>query len=178
LDAHRYFNADQPFLNEPTTIEILPPNFADRQSHRLSFKITDPDGLHQAQLFTTVEYLNGHDLSILDCKSLDDKRNIVAEFLTTPVTLTADTIPLPVITDSVILRVIDAHGNFTQKKIPLYSPEDVNRDGRVNIQDLVLVAANFGEQGKNSADVNGDGVVNIADLVLVAGALGNTMAAL
>ena len=178
LDVHRYFNADQPAFGEPTTIEMLPPNLADPQGPRLSFKITDLDGLHQAQLFTTVEYLKGHDLSILDCKSLNDSRNSVVEFLTTPVTLTADATPLPVITDSVILRVIDAHGNFTQKEFSIRSPEDVNMDGKVNIQDLVLVASNFGRQGKNSADVNGDGIVNIADLVLVAGALGNATAAL
>ena len=56
-------------------------------------------------------------------------------------------------------------------------PEDINEDGVVNIQDLVLVASNFGKTGENSADVNGDGVVNIADLVLVAGALGNSATA-
>ena len=54
--------------------------------------------------------------------------------------------------------------------------EDVNEDGTVNIQDLVFVAANLGQTGKNAADVNGDGVVDIVDLVLVAGALGNTVA--
>ena len=54
---------------------------------------------------------------------------------------------------------------------------DVNADGVVNIQDLVLVASSFGETGENSADINADGVVNIADLVLVAGALGATAAA-
>ena len=54
---------------------------------------------------------------------------------------------------------------------------DVNGDGIVNIQDLVLVASNFGKTGQNAADVNGDGTVNIADLVLVAGALGNNAAA-
>ena len=54
---------------------------------------------------------------------------------------------------------------------------DVNGDGVVNIQDLVLVASNFGGTGQNVADVNGDGVVNIADLVLVAGALGTSAAA-
>ena len=54
---------------------------------------------------------------------------------------------------------------------------DVNGDGSVNIQDLVLVAGQFGETGKNSADVNGDGVVNIQDLVLVAGAFGEGAAA-
>ena len=53
---------------------------------------------------------------------------------------------------------------------------DVNGDGTVNIQDLVLVAGQLGQAGQNDADVNGDGVVNIQDLVLVAGALGNAAA--
>ena len=55
--------------------------------------------------------------------------------------------------------------------------EDVNGDGTVNIQDLVLVAGRLGQSGANSADVNGDGIVNIQDLVLVAGALGTSAAA-
>ena len=54
---------------------------------------------------------------------------------------------------------------------------DVNGDGIVNIQDLVLVASHFGETGENAADVNGDGEVNIQDLVLVAGAFGEGAAA-
>ena len=49
---------------------------------------------------------------------------------------------------------------------------DVNSDGQVNIQDLVAVAAAFGETGETSADVNGDGQVNIQDLVAVAAAFG------
>ena len=43
---------------------------------------------------------------------------------------------------------------------------DVNGDGVVNIQDLVIVANAL---GKAEPDVNGDGVVNIQDLVVVAG---------
>ena len=62
-------------------------------------------------------------------------------------------------------------------EIPERLATDVNGDGMVNIQDLVLVASTFGKTGQNTADVNGDGVVNIADLVLVAGALGNAAAA-
>ncbi len=50
--------------------------------------------------------------------------------------------------------------------------EDVNRDGMVNLQDLRIVASEFGQQGTDDADINTDGVVNIIDLVLVAGALG------
>ena len=55
--------------------------------------------------------------------------------------------------------------------------EDVNGDGLVNIQDLVLVASRLGETGQNSADVNGDGTVNIQDLVSVAGMIGTAAAA-
>ena len=55
--------------------------------------------------------------------------------------------------------------------------EDVNGDGVVNIQDLVLVASRFGETGENAADVNADGEVNIQDLVLVAAAFGEAPAA-
>lgn len=48
-------------------------------------------------------------------------------------------------------------------------PEDVNGDGRVNIDDLTFVAAHFGHAEKrNIADVNNDGVVNIFDLIAVA----------
>ena len=60
---------------------------------------------------------------------------------------------------------------------PTGSKEDVNGDGIVNIQDLVIVASNIGKTGQNPADVNGDGQVNIQDLVLVARALGTTAAA-
>ena len=60
---------------------------------------------------------------------------------------------------------------------PEKTPEDVNLDGVVNIQDLVVVAANLGQTGANVADVNLDGVVNIQDLVLVAAALGTAAAA-
>ena len=47
----------------------------------------------------------------------------------------------------------------------------------VSIDDLVLVASNYGGTGQNAADVNGDGVVDIDDLTTVAGALDNAAAA-
>ncbi len=55
--------------------------------------------------------------------------------------------------------------------------QDINRDGVVNIQDLVIVSARFGQRGKNSADINGDHLVDIADLVLVASAVNAAAAA-
>ena len=64
----------------------------------------------------------------------------------------------------------------TQITDPLSLSGDVNRDGIVNIMDLVLVASNFQQRGEHPADVNNDGVVNIVDLVLVAGAFGDAAA--
>lgn len=56
---------------------------------------------------------------------------------------------------------------------PPPTPWDVNDDGTVNIQDLVLVAGQLGESGEGlKGDINGDGTVNIQDLVLVASHLG------
>ena len=56
--------------------------------------------------------------------------------------------------------------------------EDVNRDGTVNIQDLVLVAAILGQPSDRNAeqnpDVNRDGIINILDLVRVSNSFGKT----
>ena len=51
-----------------------------------------------------------------------------------------------------------------------YPAWDVNQDGRVSIQDLVLVAKAFGSEPPANlwSDVNRDGVINIRDLILVA----------
>lgn len=56
--------------------------------------------------------------------------------------------------------------------------EDVNKDGVVNIQDLVLVAGSFGQPRDRNAeqdpDVNRDGIVNVLDLVRVSSSFGQT----
>ena len=75
------------------------------------------------------------------------------------------------------IRLWDVSSFITSITSPEFPAEDINQDGEVNIQDLVLVASLLGETGQNSADVNSDGVINIADLVLVAGAIGKAAAA-
>ena len=62
--------------------------------------------------------------------------------------------------------------------VPIFG--DVNKDGIVNILDLVVVASSFGRsvsEAGDPADVNEDGVINIIDLVKVAGAFGSAPAA-
>ena len=62
--------------------------------------------------------------------------------------------------------------------VPLFG--DVNRDGVVNISDLVLVASSFAQRVPaegNPADVNEDDEVDIVDLVQVAGVIGAGAAA-
>ena len=54
---------------------------------------------------------------------------------------------------------------------------DLNGDGVVNVQDIVLIAASFGESDEGRADLNGDGEVNIQDLVLIANLIGNAAGA-
>ena len=55
--------------------------------------------------------------------------------------------------------------------LPKSVAEDVNRDGIVDVKDLVTVASSFGESVKKEAnpnpDVNGDGVVNRQDILKV-----------
>ena len=59
---------------------------------------------------------------------------------------------------------------FEVEDTSIYVQWDVNRDGTVNVLDLVLVANEIGHAGESDikADVNSDGTVNIQDLVLVA----------
>ena len=55
---------------------------------------------------------------------------------------------------------------------------DVNRDGRVSILDLILIARELGKRvpANSPVDLNGDGVVSILDLILAAQGLGNITA--
>ena len=81
-------------------------------------------------------------------------------------------------------------GSVTEESIPAAPLEihikveerlltgDVNRDGVVNILDLIRVAQQLGKRvsADSPVDVNGDGIVNIFDLTLVARGIGGAAA--
>ena len=177
LDANRFFNTDQISFDEPTTLQMLTPSSYPPNAENLSlqFEVTDVDGIHQIQLIVpTSEADPASGFKLHNCQNGHPQSGTV-EF-DTP-TLTAHRI------NTVALQVIDVYGNITRREYRLTAddtllvenienPADVNGDGVVNIQDLVLVASSFGQTGQSRVDVNGDGVVNIQDLVLVAAAFG------
>ena len=107
LDVHRYFNASrqgQDFLRN-TTVEMLPPSLAPPpNTSLLRFEVTDPDGLHQAQLLTPEVGVAGErDGGFIACKRLNGTSSTV-EFVTTKLTLR---------NKFVYLRIIDVHGNIS-----------------------------------------------------------------
>ena len=49
---------------------------------------------------------------------------------------------------------------------------DVNRDGVICVQDLVIIASQIGTVGEADTDTNSDGIVDILDVLLVASSIG------
>ena len=137
LDTHRFFNSSQTSFNESVqinkraVIQMLPPLAYSPKAVRLRFEVTDPDGLHQAQLIipTTAEdpapgpKLHG-------CKRLSRESNTI-EFITTELPPTSISYEQTVENTLVTLQVIDAHGDMTRQEYPIQldqlSPDPTNR---------------------------------------------------
>ena len=171
LDVNRFFNTSEIAYNELTTIQMLPPLAYPPNTISLRFEVADTDGLHQAQLIIPTAVSDPVDgVKLHGCKSLDGEMNEI-EFVTTGLRSGS--------ANEVILRVIDVNGNFTQETYSIHADNvlrvDVNGDGVVNVDDLVRVAAFFGQLSVPGAvldsDINSDGVVDADDLLLVVTAL-------
>ncbi|MYB65430.1 sulfatase-like hydrolase/transferase [Candidatus Poribacteria bacterium] len=63
-----------------------------------------------------------------------------------------------------------------QSNISQTLPWDINKDGLVNIQDMILVSKYFGSKSSEylNADINQDGNINILDLLIVAAHFGES----
>ena len=183
LDANRFFNTTQTAFNEPTTIQMLTPStyLPNARNFTLQFEVTDVDGIHQVQLLVPATAANPTPgIKLHSCKALNTQSSTF-EFSTPTLTTRR--------ANNIALQVIDVHGNITKQNYTLKADNsllsqnnaDVNRDGRVDVADLVLVASNFGRtisgRANPNPDVNRDGIVNIADLILVASLLREVSAA-
>ena len=111
LDGHRYFNTNQTYFNMPPTIEILKPRRALSGNIHLHFKITDPDGLHQAQLHTpatkAIETIGFP--KMIGYKALSGETENVRF-------VTAELTPA---NRSVTLYVMDTYGDFAIQEFPI-----------------------------------------------------------
>ena len=66
---------------------------------------------------------------------------------------------------NVAYRIDGEAGVFSEQTFN-FNPIDVNEDGNVNMEDLVLVLDDWG-QCDCPSDVTGDDLVNVVDLILV-----------
>ncbi|MCG9127779.1 cadherin domain-containing protein [Candidatus Poribacteria bacterium] len=118
-----------PFLNGgytdtgATSAFLLPPRPAPTQGDiRFSFQVSDPDGVHQAQLFD-----RKHD-TVIACKGLNGEN----------ATFHLDISQLDDDVDSIILAVIDKSGNHIEFNVPVNVSELLNKS--VIIRDTNLDA--------------------------------------
>ena len=127
LDVHPFFNDGQAAISEPTTVKMLSSSLAALPNTiRFRFEVTDPDGLHQAQLSSTYT-----GVSLLSCKSLSGESSIV-EFITTGLTLEDK---------GVWLQIIDVHGNIKYESYSIDIADLLPPPEVVLIPDADLAAA-------------------------------------
>ena len=131
LDAHRAFNRAESTFNQNATITMLPPRLsAPPNTIRLRFRVTDPDGLHQAKLLLSDV---GVFPRLLDFRNLNGKTNPTVEFVTTE---------LPLKSVSTSIQVIDMNGNISWSEGYLIDVPSLLPSPRVvSIPDPQLAAA-------------------------------------
>ena len=127
MDVSRYFNLTQEPYNNDTSVQMLKPSLAAPPSDiRLSFEVSDPDGLHQIQLNTLNRTVGN---SIIACKKASGKSEAV-EFVTNNLGFT----------HSIVLRVMDMHGNFSEHRYPIDITDLLPPPEVISIPDPVLAA--------------------------------------
>ena len=170
LSVSRFFNTKPISSNTPGEIQFQSIQIYNQDVISLRFKVTDPDGLHQAQLLLPAisEGTGSGPYRLFDCKRLDGKTSTIET-----------TVRRAELADRVTLQIMDMNGNVTWATLPIALDEtvpaenalDVNSDGIIDLLDLTYLGARFGKRGQNSADVNEDKVVDITDLLLVAASM-------
>ena len=129
LSISRFFNTKTNFHNEPGEIQLLSVQLYSQDAINFRFKVTDPDGLHQAQLLVP-EILNGTGWGpyrLFDCKRLNGTTGTVES-----VVRTAE------IADRITLQFIDIGGNITWATFPISLDEVISDQSKPTIPEYTL----------------------------------------
>ncbi len=158
------------FTEGDSTIRTVTENTAAGVNINRPVAATDAD--NDALTYT----LSGPDAAAfsLDPATGQLRTHAALDYETQSTYIVAITVSDGIFTNTITVTINVADINEIASPEPERIAADVDGNGKVNIQDLVLVASSFGQRGENAADVNGDREVNISDMVLVAAAFNNT----
>ncbi len=164
LNLNHYFN-EPPHISWPPEVTSELTNF-DKNNIKASVSSLDGKGFAYVQCLDRFH-------NLLEYRAAADDFTPLEEFIL-PKTLMQH--------GYIIFKVMNAKGNYTVHQQmfdkSLYEPEDINRDGKVDNEDLLLVVKYLGTKIKVTAfgdiedifpnpDVNGDRIVDKEDLDLV-----------
>ena len=147
LSVHPYFGSDTPIQGEEAaTIELISSSRYPAAAERVSvqFKVSDTEGLHQAQLFvrTIKPHLSAGAVEIKACRGLGDEKDAVIEF------------------DYNGVIPSDERTSFSSAMVHPISFEAVDTDGNVSWTSFVLFSDALQPLSKVSGD-NQHGLPNV-----------------
>lgn len=149
LYAHRYFNANPGEVNDNTEIEFLTAELIEPPTKiRLQFTLTDPDGLHQAQLLhpqwslpDNYNHLSSkNEPTLAACQRLSGKRAVV-DFVTRDLVGSHDGTNEISVINQLHLRIMDVSGNITTRHFDIDIAALIPLSESVSIPDKNLAAA-------------------------------------
>ena len=183
LSVNPFITEIRGFSNYRGIITITSPTTYPKNGthHTLNFQVNDVDGIHQVDFLmprgAVDDSTNSLDRSLHSCKKLNNLQSATVAFQLPVRFMQYDTA-------FVSVRVIDKYGDIVVRDWTMNpsgtdtittiqeNHNDVNRDGVVNLVDLVIVASRFGEKISGNPtpnpDVNREGVVDTTDLLSVA----------
>ena len=134
LSVSRFFNSNPKPNNSPGSIQLTSKPIYSSDGISIRFKVTDADGLHQAQLLGAemTEQGSWKDDKLFDCKQLNGKTSTI-EFISQTLTIE------PV--DNIMLQIIDVNGNITWATFLTDIASVLPRPKVVKIPDKNLAAA-------------------------------------
>ena len=103
LSMHRFFNTEVPVINQRGSIKLLRLSASDQNEIHLRFRVSDPDGLYQAQLLIPDHGFGGY-LKLVECRELTGQTQVL-EFVNIELAAPPG--------ERVALQFMDKGGNIT-----------------------------------------------------------------